>query len=101
MSAMTDEQVKAVLNKINILYPSLFGIAKTYLSPDKQVWTDVFRRLAEMSLRDRQSQQALGEIHGLLQHQLDNEEPDDLVTILQLLDVLMIIATKHWKGGKP
>lgn len=89
MSAMTDEQVKAVLERI------AEGFAWDWDNranlDESQVYA--LRLLAE-------SQQALGEIHGLLQHQLDNEEPDDLVTILQLLDALMIIASKHWKGRK-
>ena len=57
---------------------------------------------AALLLRDRliEARRALGEIDGLLQHQLDNEEPDDLVTILQLLDVLKQIAGKHYRGGK-
>lgn len=41
---------------------------------------------------------ALRKISGLLQHQLDNEDSGDLITILQLLDTLMIIAKNACKG---
>lgn len=96
MSAMTDEQVRAELERIDPRYVNVWDaliMCQRGLPPDRLQEMDVLRLLAE-------SQQALGEIVGLLQHQLDNEEPDDLVTILQLLDALMIIARKQWKGGK-
>ena len=45
---MTDAQVRAELERIDPLYPSLFGMTKRYFSEaDRKVWTDIFRLLAE------------------------------------------------------
>ena len=93
---MSDEQVGTELERrdpeLRLIFDRTIPVEGETLV-DGAIWQKTLRLLAD-------SQAVLGEIDGLLQHQLDNEEPDDLVTILQLLEVLKQIARKHYRGGK-
>ncbi len=97
---MSDEQVKNTDREIWRKIPDDYYSPSIHVTKDGGIGMNVgglvhVRPVEEwhgMIAELQESQRALGEIVGLLQHQLDNEDPGDLITILQLLDVLMKIA---------
>lgn len=93
---MTDTETRAELERMDDpeqTLPWLFRITAMELEGPTAVSLATIKALRLLAEKHK----ALRKISGLLQHQLDNEDSGDLVTILQLLDALMIIAKNACK----